>query len=100
MRRVPFIFTRPFQSINLSLGNIAYTFLYASLYPLIHCDTLIVVTVDKAKRDLLSPLFCSSQPARRAPRRRPCDQPQTAQTCRGFEMTASSHTLPLWSKLM
>lgn len=30
MSRIPLIFTRPFQSIHFSLGNIAYTCLYAS----------------------------------------------------------------------
>lgn len=39
---IPLIFTRPFQSIHLSLGNIAHTFLYASLYPFLcvhYCQT-------------------------------------------------------------
>lgn len=30
MSRIPLIFTRPFQSIHFSLGNIAHTCLYAS----------------------------------------------------------------------
>ncbi len=57
---IPLIFTRPFQSIHLSLGNIAHTCLYASLYPLLHCATLITVTLNKAKRSLF-PLFCLSE---------------------------------------
>lgn len=35
MSHIPLIFTRPFQSIHFSVGNIAHTCLYVSLYPLL-----------------------------------------------------------------
>lgn len=35
MSHIPLIFTRPFQSIHFSVGNIAHTCLYVSLYALL-----------------------------------------------------------------
>lgn len=52
MHCIPLIFTRPFQSIHLSLGHVARTFLYASLYPFGYCAALIIVTLNKAKWSL------------------------------------------------
>lgn len=96
---IPLIFTRPFQSIHLSLGNIAHPFLYASLYPLLYCATLIIVALNKAKRSL-SPLLCSSESDRRVYCRCPCVRHREGYTCLCYHdhnRQLPLHPLSLWA---
>lgn len=58
---IPLIFARPFQSVHLSLGNIAHTFLYASFYPLILYTVLHWLLLHSTKKNAPFPSSSACQ---------------------------------------